>query len=152
MEIERKFLINNIDNLDLTKYKKKSIIQDYLYFDRLSCIRKRKIESNNEIKYTYTIKTDKTGISVNEIEKEIDEKLNELNATVVDAAKKAEELGNLKVMNVILLGSLVRSMNLEHINWEYIIRKNVKEKFIDLNIKAFEEGLKLVGHKIDATA
>ena len=74
MEIERKFLINNIDNLDLTKYKKKSIIQDYLYFDRLSCIRKRKIESNNEIKYTYTIKTDKTGISVNEIEKEIDEK------------------------------------------------------------------------------
>ena len=85
-------------------------------------------------------------------EKEIDEKLNELNATVVDASKKAEELGNLKVMNVILLGSLVRSMNLEHINWEYIIRKNVKEKFIDLNIKAFEEGLKLVGHKIDATA
>ena len=55
-------------------------------------------------------------------------------------------------MNVILLGSLVRSMNLEQINWEYIIRKNVKEKFIDLNIKAFEEGLKLVGHKIDATA
>ena len=72
MEIERKFLVNNIDNLDLTKYKKKSIIQDYLYFDRLSCIRKRKIESNNEIKYTYTIKTDKTGISVNEIEKAVD--------------------------------------------------------------------------------
>ena len=87
-----------------------------------------------------------------EVSDKFTEKLNELNATVVDAAKKAEELGNLKVMNVILLGSLVRSMNLEHINWEYIIRKNVKEKFIDLNIKAFEEGLKLVGHKIDATA
>ena len=26
------------------------------------------------------------------------------------------------------------------------------DKIIDLNIKAFEEGLKLVGHKIDATA
>ena len=38
------------------------------------------------------------------------------------------ELGNLKVMNVILLGSLVRSMNLEHINWEYIIRKKCKRK------------------------
>ena len=71
MEIERKFLVNNIDNLDLTKYKKKNIIQDYLYFDKLSCI--RKIKSNNEIKYTYTIKTDKAGISVNEIEKEIDD-------------------------------------------------------------------------------
>ena len=71
MEIERKFLVNNIDNLDLTKYKKKNIIQDYLYFDKLSCI--RKIKSNNEIKYTYTIKTDNAGISVNEIEKEIDD-------------------------------------------------------------------------------
>ena len=41
MEIERKFLVNNIDNLDLTKYKKKNIIQDYLYFDKFSCIRNR---------------------------------------------------------------------------------------------------------------
>lgn len=73
MEIERKFLINNIDNLNLDNYEKKSIIQDYLYFDKLSCIRKRKIESNSKVKYMYTIKTDKTGISVNEIEKEIDE-------------------------------------------------------------------------------
>ena len=47
MEIERKFLINNIENLDLTKYKKKSMSQDYLYFDRLSCIRKRKIHYNS---------------------------------------------------------------------------------------------------------
>ncbi len=85
-------------------------------------------------------------------EEKIDNKLKELNATVVDAAKKAEELGNVKVMNVILLGSLVKSMNLEQIDWQGIIRKNVKEKFIDLNIKAFEEGLKLVGHQIDATA
>ena len=77
-------------------------------------------------------------------EEEIDAELKRLNATVIDAAKKAEELDNTKVMNVILLGSLVKSMNLEHIDWEDIIRKNVKEKFVELNIKAFKEGIKLV--------
>ena len=75
---------------------------------------------------------------------EIDAELDRLGATVIDAAKKSEELGNVKVMNIILLGSIVKSMNLEHINWEEIIRKNVKEKFIDINIKAFREGMKLV--------
>ena len=77
-------------------------------------------------------------------EAEIDAELKKLNANIIDAAKKAEELGNVKVMNVILLGSLVKSMNLGKIDWEDIIRKNVKEKFIDLNIKAFRIGMNLV--------
>ncbi len=77
-------------------------------------------------------------------EEEIDAELKKLNANIIDAAKKAEELGNVKVMNVILLGSLVKSMKLEKIDWEDIIRKNVKEKFIDLNIKAFRIGMNLV--------
>lgn len=84
-------------------------------------------------------------------EDEIDTELNRLNATMVDAAKKAEELGNVKVMNVILLGSLVKSMNLEHIDWQDIIKQNVKEKFIDLNLKAFEEGMQLINHESSAT-
>ena len=77
-------------------------------------------------------------------EDEIDKELNRLNAKVIDAANKAEELGNQKVMNVILLGSLVKSMNLEKIDWEEIIRNNVKEKFVNLNIKAFHVGMDLV--------
>ena len=84
-------------------------------------------------------------------EDEIDTELNRLNATMVDAAKKAEELGNVKVMNVILLGSLVKSMNLEHIDWQDIIKQNVKEKYIDLNLKAFEEGMQLINHESSAT-
>ncbi len=50
-------------------------------------------------------------------------------------------------MNVILLGALVKSMKLDNIDWEDIIRKNVKEKFIDINIMAFNEGIKLVETK-----
>lgn len=81
-------------------------------------------------------------------EAEIDEELKKLNAKIIDAAKKAEELGNAKVMNVILLGSLVKSMNLEKIDWQDIIRKNVKEKFVDLNIKAFHMGMELVESEV----
>lgn len=71
MEIERKFLIKDINSLDLSKYHHKTIIQDYLYVDKFTAIRKRKIFENNSDKYIYTIKTAKVGISVNEIEKEI---------------------------------------------------------------------------------
>ena len=71
MEIERKFLVKDINSLDLSKYHHKTIVQDYLYVDRFTAIRKRKITDNNNNKYTYTIKTAKVGISVNEIEKDI---------------------------------------------------------------------------------
>ena len=77
-------------------------------------------------------------------EKEIDEELKLLSATVINAFDKASEIGNIKVMNVILLGTVVKMMNLEDIDWEEIIRNNVKSKFIDVNIKAFNEGIKLI--------
>lgn len=78
------------------------------------------------------------------LEQEIDKELERLDASIVKAADKAVELGNSKIMNVILLGSLVKSMELEHIDWEKIIRDNVKEKFVDINISAFNQGLSLV--------
>ena len=63
---------------------------------------------------------------------------------VVNAAKLAEELGNIKVMNVILLGTLVKSMNLESVNWNKIIEENVKERFVEINKKAIALGISLV--------
>jgi len=35
-------------------------------------------------------------------------------------------------------------MNLTDIDWEKAIRESVKEQFIDINIKAFNEGMKAV--------
>ena len=75
---------------------------------------------------------------------EVDKKLKELNAKVINAADKANELGNAKVMNIILLGTVIKGMHLEDIDWEQIIRDNVKEKFIDINIRALHEGMALV--------
>ena len=63
---------------------------------------------------------------------------------VVEASKHAAELGNSKVMNIILLGTIIKSMELEHINWEKIIKDNVKPAIVDINIKALELGKTLV--------
>ena len=73
MEIEKKFLVKNISHLDLSNYNKIEMVQDYLYIDKLTIVRKRKCIKNNKTTYTYTIKTDKKNLSVNEIEKEITE-------------------------------------------------------------------------------
>ena len=62
------------------------------------------------------------------------------NVTEIDASGLARDLGNVKAANVILLGALVKAMGLDSIDWERIIRENVKEKFVELNLKAFEAG------------
>ena len=80
-------------------------------------------------------------------EKEIEDELNRLNATIINAADKAKELGNSKVMNIILLGALVKSMSLEDIDWESIIRENIKEKFVDINLQAFKKGMETVSEE-----
>jgi indolepyruvate ferredoxin oxidoreductase beta subunit len=47
-------------------------------------------------------------------------------------------------MNVILLGTIIKLMGLEEIDWKKIIKDNVKEKFVDLNQKAVKVGMNLV--------
>lgn len=64
--------------------------------------------------------------------------------TVVNAAEEAEKLGNSKVMNIILLGSMIKAMGLEEINWDKILRENIKEKLVDINLKALEVGMSLI--------
>lgn len=63
------------------------------------------------------------------------------NTTVLDAADIAEGIGNARTMNIVLLGTLVKAMGLLDIDWEAIIKKTVKEKFVDINIKALEAGM-----------
>ena len=60
--------------------------------------------------------------------------------TAMDAASIATSLGNPRVMNIVLLGATVKAMGLEKIDWERIIRENVKPAFADLNIQALHAG------------
>lgn len=63
---------------------------------------------------------------------------------LVDAAAIAFELGNPKVMNIVLLGTIVKSMQLTGIDWAGIIRENVKPAFVEANIKALQRGMDAV--------
>ncbi len=65
---------------------------------------------------------------------------NKADTIVMDASQMAEKLGNIKVMNIILLGSVAKQMDFGNINWNKIIEQNVKPQFIELNQKAFALG------------
>lgn len=61
-----------------------------------------------------------------------------------DASCEAIKLENQKVMNIILLGTIVKNMKLENIDWDAIIEENVKPKFVELNKKALRVEMDLV--------
>lgn len=71
-------------------------------------------------------------------------KKNCADVTVVNATEEAMKLGNGKVMNIILLGTIIKAMNLDNIDWEAIIKANVKPAFVEDNIKAVKVGMSLV--------
>lgn len=63
---------------------------------------------------------------------------------VLDATQMAVDLGNAKATNIILLGTIIKAMGLENIDWESIIRKQVKPAFVDVNLKALRCGMEAV--------
>ena len=63
------------------------------------------------------------------------------NTVIVDAYSMAEELGNIKAQNIILLGSLIKALNLENMDWEKVLENNVPKKALELNKKAFKIGM-----------
>jgi indolepyruvate ferredoxin oxidoreductase beta subunit len=63
------------------------------------------------------------------------------NTIIVDAAGIAENLGNIKAQNVVLLGALIKALNLETLNWEESIENTVPSKAIELNKKALAAGM-----------
>ena len=73
----------------------------------------------------------------------IEELAAKANVQVFKAAELAAELGNSRAMNIILLGALVNAMQLGELDWETMIRNNVKKGFEELNIAAFRKGFEL---------
>lgn len=71
----------------------------------------------------------------------IEEKLKaKAEITVVDALPLAEEAGTIKAVNVVLIGLLAKSMDIEKEVWIEVIKECVPKKFLDMNLKAFELG------------
>jgi indolepyruvate ferredoxin oxidoreductase beta subunit len=63
-----------------------------------------------------------------------------LDITVVNGEELAAATGEKKTANVVLMGSLARYLPVDRSVWEDTIRKNMPEKLVDMNLKAFGLG------------
>lgn len=62
------------------------------------------------------------------------------NVVVVEADRIAGELGNPRLVNTILLGVMSALLPIDREVWLETIKKKVKERFVEINLKAFERG------------
>ncbi len=58
----------------------------------------------------------------------------------IDAAKIARELGDIRAANIVLLGAISQGLDLAQESWEKAIALCVKERFLQINRKAFAAG------------
>lgn len=62
-------------------------------------------------------------------------------AVLVDAVKLAKQAGNIKSVNVVLIGVMAaRDNEISYEKWIETIKNTVPEKFLDVNIRAFDLG------------
>ncbi len=74
----------------------------------------------------------------------IEEKLAEkINLVKVNALDKAKEAGNIKAVNVVLIGVMAKNTDIAYEKWIETIKTTVPEKFLDANLKAFDLGYNL---------
>ena len=70
----------------------------------------------------------------------------------LDADKIALELGNSRLVNILLLGVVSSRLDFDISAWEEAIKSRVKAKFVDLNLKAFARGRELAEEAIQSKA
>jgi indolepyruvate ferredoxin oxidoreductase beta subunit len=71
----------------------------------------------------------------------IEEKLSaKVNVEAIDALELARQAGTAKAVNVVLIGFLAKSMDIEKEIWLDVIKECVPPKFLEMNLKAFELG------------
>ncbi len=74
----------------------------------------------------------------------LEEKLSKAcSLTALDALDIAQNAGNIKAVNVVLIGVLAKSTDVSYEKWVEALKATVPEKFIDLNLKAFDMGYNL---------
>lgn len=72
--------------------------------------------------------------------KEISEK-----AFFIKARSLAEKAGEIRTMSVVLIGALSANLDIQENNWKSSIENNVKIRFREVNMRAFELGRRAVG-------
>ena len=62
---------------------------------------------------------------------------------VLEAHKLAAELGNVKTQNIVLLGTVIKALGLEKLDWVEVLKRFLPPKLHEINIKDLETGLGL---------
>ena len=103
---------------------------DYLKEDGKLVVNTQKIESMSVIVGDEEYPDD----VLEEIGRHVEEKS-------LDATGIARDLGNAKAANIVLLGTIIKAMGLDHIDWDKILEENIKPKFVELNKQAIRAGM-----------
>jgi indolepyruvate ferredoxin oxidoreductase beta subunit len=69
------------------------------------------------------------------------------NHLIVDTDQILKEVASRKVVNIVMLGVLSNYLDFSVDQWSAAIRSNVKEKFVEMNLKAFSNGRELLSKK-----
>lgn len=65
------------------------------------------------------------------------------NNFIVDTIGTLKEIGSRKALNIVMLGMLSNFIEFTQSQWEEAIKQLVKEKFVEMNLKAFQLGKEL---------
>jgi len=63
------------------------------------------------------------------------------NCKLFNALEIAQQLGNEKVQNIVLLGALVKALGIADMDWNRVLEELVPAKAIEINKKAFAAGM-----------
>ena len=75
---------------------------------------------------------------------QIAEKLDQLvDLTSLDALSLARKAGNIKAVNVVLIGVMAKNTEIPYEEWVETIKATVPAKFLEVNLKAFDLGYRL---------
>lgn len=72
----------------------------------------------------------------------------DIKVAAVDALKMAKDSGNIKSVNVALLGAMAGIFDIDKKMWTQAILKNVPAKLAEINLKAFEAGYAITSEMV----
>ncbi len=117
-------------------------------------------EKAETLRWVHYLKKDEPVIIVNDLEivpplvslgldqypERIEENLKNItkNLYIIPALKIAEELGEPRSANILLLGFLSKFLPFEEKIWEEAIKKNIPQNLIYVNLEAFKKGKNLI--------
>lgn len=98
------------------------------------------IVNDCEIPPVTTLRGDE-GYPDQEIFEQLEDRVDSL--IVLDSTKIAEQSGNIRTQNIVLVGALVKLLNLNRETFEDTIKEIVPEKYLEVNLRSFNSGWSL---------